>query len=110
MDQANKRGRGLGRGIWVAAAALFMAGIAMVIVPFGPPTAFGFIRVNHPIDEMNDSTGRWFYYQADPAQGAAPALAAVVRKELLPLGYTEDIVNKPWFLFWKGAREVIVCN
>src|SRR5262249_26232863 len=64
----------------------------------------------HPIDVMNDGSGRWFYYQADIANGAAPVLAAAVRKELLPLGFTEDLANKPWFRFVKGAREVIVCN
>jgi hypothetical protein len=109
-NQAARRGRSLGRAIWIAIAALIMAGIAMVIVPFRPPTAYGFITVGHPIDVMNDGTGRWFYYQADTAQGAAPALAAAVRKELLPQGFTEDLANKPWFRFVKGAREVVVCN
>src|SRR5437867_10985781 len=105
----NKRARGLGRAFCVAIAAVLMAAIAMIMVPFRPPTAYGFITVGHPFDVMNDGSGRWFYYQADPANGAAPVLAAAVRKELLPLGFTEDTANRPWFRFVKGARKVIVC-
>jgi hypothetical protein len=109
-EQPNKRGRVLARAVLVAAIAVLMAGIAMVMAPFKPPTAYGFITAGHPIDVMNDASGRWFFYQADPAKGAAPVLAAAVRKELLPLGFTEDLANQPWFRFVKGAREVIVCN
>ena len=109
-ERTNSGRRNLVRAFLAASAAAVMVGIAVLMVPFRPPTAYRFITVDHPINEMNDGSGRWFYYMTDPAKGAAPVLAAAVRSELLPLGFTEDLGNKPWFRFVKGAREVIVCN
>jgi len=109
-EHLNRKRRHWMTALWVSFTACIALVTAMVAVPFKPPTAYPFIKVDHPIDVMNDHSGRWFYYQADTGQGSAPVLAAAVRKELLPQGFTEDTANKPWFRFVKGAREVIVCN
>src|SRR5258708_7230795 len=99
-----KRNRWLA-AFWVLLVAFLSVVIGMIAVPFRPPTAYSFITVDHPIDVMNDASGRWFYYSIftpDPTKGTVTELAATVRNELLPLGFTEDLANKPWFRFVKG--------
>ncbi len=66
--------------------------------------------IDHPISVMGDHSGRWFYYGPGRMKGSATQIAAGIRKELLPLGFTEDTTGKPWFRFVNGNREVIVCN
>src|SRR5262245_3738560 len=102
--------RSITRALVIVLVAALAIVIAVLLVPFRPPTAYRFITAGHPIDVMNDGTGRWFYYMPDPPNGGAPGLAQTVRKELLPNGFTEDKGNAPWFRFVKGSSEVIVCN
>ena len=112
-EHPNRKRRPWMAAFWVLLIVLLAVVTGMVAVPFRPPTAYRFITVDHPIDVMNDASGRWFYYSffdPDPTKGTVTALAAAVRKELLPQGFAEDTANKPWFRFVKGAREVIVCN
>ena len=98
--------------IWLL-FALLAVGVAAF---FAPPKnnaqfyQYGFLPADHPIDVVSDQSGRWFYYFMDRLPGGVPRLAAQVRQELLPQGFTEDTSSRPWFRFVKGNREVIVCN
>lgn len=93
----------------VAAGVLGIPVLFLLLKPSADVT-YRFMTADHPIDVMGDRSGRWFFYGTARTNGGAPQIAAAVRKELLPLGFTEDAANKPWFRFVKGNREVIVCN
>ncbi len=97
--------------LWLSLAALiFVCAVFLIASKPSSDYHYSFLTADHPIDVISDARGRWFYYMPAPVTGGAPKLADSVRNELLPLGFTEDLSNKPWFRFVKGDREVIVCN
>src|ERR1041385_5262652 len=104
MMSAEQRNRGGRRGIrWIFAMALVITvtGWAAILVATKPPASYRFITASHPIDVMNDGSGRWYYFMVDGSKGGVPAVAAEARKELLAQGFTEDTSNKPWNRFVK---------
>ena len=92
--QSGKTHRGrLLVGMQIAGAAMAVLLLFALLKPSGDVT-YRFMTADHPIDVMADRSGRWFYYSQWP-NGRTPQLAAAVRKELLPQGFTEDTANKP---------------
>ena len=94
----------------IAGAGIVLLVLFLLLKPSGDAPYQFMQAMEHPIDVMGDRSGRWFYYGPERMAGTAPQIAATIRRELLPLGFTEDTSAKPWFRFVKGNREVIVCN
>ena len=108
-SRKSRRGRFL---FWllIAGGVIGLSLLFLLMKPSGDVPYRFMSAIDHPIEVMGDRSGRWFYYGPGRMKGSAAQIAAGVRKELLPLGFTEDTGGKPWFRFVNGNREVIVCN
>src|SRR5688500_12798440 len=87
---------------------LILAGTAIVLLMEPTDRSYRFVTVDHPVNIWSEKGDRCAYFSI--GKGKTEELASKARGELLPLGFTEDKSQAPWFRFVKGNQEVIVCR
>ena len=109
MDGVERKAPKKPIGWIVLSAVLFILAAAATVLLLEPTDrSYRFVTVDHPVEMWSDGGDRWAYFFVD--MGKPADLASKARTELLPLGFTEDKSQSPWFRFVNGNQEVIVCR
>ena len=99
------------RGLWTLLVIVPCIAAALAISALAQPTeqTYRFVGTDHPVDMWTAGADRWAYFGAN-GLGSSASMAEKARVTLAPMGFIEDVTQRPWYRFVKGREEVIVCD